>query len=65
MQGNKIGIVGANGAGKTTLLKLLTQRLEPDSGMSRRARMIEEVYFDQHRESLDPDATLKEPLLLH
>lgn len=62
MQGNKIGIVGANGAGKTTLLKLLTQRLEPDSGMSRRARMIEEVYFDQHRESLDPDATLKETL---
>lgn len=62
MQGNKIGIVGANGAGKTTLLKLLTQRLAPDSGMSRRARMIEEVYFDQHRETLDPNATLKETL---
>lgn len=62
MQGNKIGIVGANGAGKTTLLKLLTQKLEPDSGMSRRARMIEEVYFDQHRETLDPNATLKETL---
>ncbi len=62
MQGNKIGFVGANGAGKTTLLKLLTQKLEPDSGMSRRARMIEEVYFDQHRETLDPNATLKETL---
>ncbi len=62
MQGNKIGIVGANGAGKTTLLKMLTGRLEPDSGMSRRSRQVREVYFDQHRDSLNPDATIKETL---
>ena len=37
IKGNKIGIVGPNGAGKTTLLKLLTKRLEPDSGFVRTA----------------------------
>ena len=35
IKGNKIGIVGPNGAGKTTLIKLLTKRLESDSGSVR------------------------------
>lgn len=39
IKGNKIGIVGPNGAGKTTLIKLLTKRLEPDSGLSEWAKI--------------------------
>ena len=58
LRGNKIGIVGPNGAGKTTLIKLLTKRLEPDSGFIRIAKNLEEAYFDQGRLTLDPDKTL-------
>ncbi len=58
LRGNKIGIVGPNGAGKTTLIKLLTKRLEPDSGTVRIAKNLEEAYFDQNRITLDPTKTL-------
>ena len=46
IKGNKIGIVRPNGAGKTTLIKLLTKRLEPDSGHVRIGKNLEEAYFD-------------------
>ncbi len=58
IKGNKIGIVGPNGAGKTTLIKLLTKKLEPDSGFVRMGKNLEEAYFDQNRVSLDPKKTL-------
>lgn len=58
LRGNKIGIVGPNGAGKTTLIKLMTKRLEPDSGFVRMAKNLEEAYFDQNRITLDPKKTL-------
>ena len=58
IKGNKIGIVGPNGAGKTTLIKLLTQKLEPDSGFVRMGKNLEEAYFDQNRVTLDPKKTL-------
>ena len=58
LKGNRIGIVGPNGAGKTTLLKLLTQKLQPDSGFVRLGKNLEMAYFDQNRERLDPDKTL-------
>ena len=31
-EGEKIGLVGSNGAGKTTLFRIITGRLEKDSG---------------------------------
>ena len=62
IKGNKIGIVGPNGAGKTTLIKLLTKRLEPDSGFVRIGENLDEAYFDQNRLSLDPKKTLWQTL---
>ncbi len=58
IKGNKLGIVGPNGSGKTTLLKLLTKKLEPDSGFVRIGKNLEEAYFDQNRLTLDPKKTL-------
>lgn len=62
IRGNKIGIVGPNGAGKTTLVKLLTKRLEPDSGFVRIGKNLQEAYFDQNRITLDPKKTLWQTL---
>ena len=58
LRGNKIGIVGPNGAGKTTLVKLLTKRIEPDSGFVRIGKNLEEAYFDQNLADLDNKKTL-------
>lgn len=65
LKGNRLGIVGPNGAGKTTLLKLLTQKLEPDSGHVRLGKNLTEAYFDQNRDILDPKKTLWKTLCPH
>ena len=62
IRGNRIGIVGPNGAGKTTLIKLLTKKLEPDSGFTRIGKNLQEAYFDQNRFTLNPQKTLWQTL---
>ena len=62
IRGNKIGIVGPNGAGKTTLIKLMTKKLEPDSGFVRIGKNLQEAYFDQNRFTLDEKKTLWQTL---
>ena len=57
-RGDRIGIVGPNGSGKTTLINLLTGALAPDTGTVRLGANLAMATLDQHRESLDPDATL-------
>jgi len=58
MRGDKIGIIGPNGAGKTTLLKLLLGQLKPDEGSVRMGTNLQIAYFDQLRDTLDPDKTV-------
>ncbi|WP_135080899.1 ATP-binding cassette domain-containing protein [Terasakiella sp. SH-1] len=57
MRGDKIGLIGPNGAGKTTLLKMLTGKLDPDSGDIRIGTNLTAAYFDQKRDNLPQDAT--------
>lgn len=60
--GTRLGILGKNGTGKSTLLKILAGMLEQDMGKVSYADELHLVYFDQHREQLDPALTLKEAL---
>lgn len=60
--GSRIGIVGENGTGKTTLLKILAGMIPQDSGTLKYADDLNLVYFDQHREQLPENITLKEAL---
>ena len=55
LKGEKIGIIGGNGSGKSTLIKLLLDELEPVKGNIRRSKTIQLAYFDQMRETLDPN----------
>ena len=57
-RGDRIGIVGPNGSGKTTLVNLLTGVLAPDGGNVRLGANLAMATLDQHRESLDPNATV-------
>ncbi|MEZ5400651.1 MAG: ABC-F family ATP-binding cassette domain-containing protein [Bryobacteraceae bacterium] len=63
--GIRLGIVGPNGSGKTTLLRLLLGEFPPDEGSVFRADNLQMVYFDQNREQLDPEVSLKQALAEH
>jgi len=60
MRGDRIGIIGPNGCGKSTLIRLLLGDLAPVSGTVRRGSRIETAYFDQLRDTIDPDRTVRQ-----
>jgi len=62
LRGDRVGIIGPNGAGKTTLLNLLLGRLQPDSGRVRLGTNLEVAYFDQLREGLEMDESVRHNL---
>ena len=61
-RGDRIGIIGNNGTGKTTLLRLLLGELHPTSGIIRHGTRLEVAYFDQLRDTLDPDKSVMNSL---
>ena len=61
-RGDRVGLIGPNGSGKTTLIRLLLGELAPDSGTVRLGTNLEIAYFDQLRETLDPDRTVFESI---
>jgi ABC transport system ATP-binding/permease protein len=60
--GDRLGLVGANGCGKTTLINLVCKDLAPLKGNIVEADNLKIVRFEQNRELLDPESTLKESL---
>jgi len=62
LRGEKIGILGPNGSGKSTLIQLLLGQLKPQSGWIKAGTRLEVAYFDQHREALDPQKSVRENL---
>ncbi|MBU1230027.1 MAG: ATP-binding cassette domain-containing protein [Proteobacteria bacterium] len=60
IRGDKLGLIGPNGAGKTTLIQVLLGKLRPTTGTVRLGTNLEVAYFDQHREELDPNKSVRE-----
>lgn len=54
----KIAVIGPNGAGKTTLINLLIGKLFPSSGKLHQSPTNQVAYFDQKRETLQPESSL-------
>ena len=63
--GARLGLLGKNGSGKSTLIRLLSGQLQPDSGQVWRAEGLRVVVFDQNRQQLDRDMTLRQALSLN
>ena len=61
-RGTRLGIAGNNASGKTTLLKVLAEQLDPDAGSVKHATDLRVALFDQQREQLDPDVSLRRAL---
>jgi ATP-binding cassette subfamily F protein uup len=51
---DRIGIVGKNGCGKSTLVKMMTGRLQPDSGNVDVGETVKIGVFSQENEEMDP-----------
>lgn len=60
--GTRLGLLGPNGSGKSTLLQIMKGSLQVDGGTIERADHLKVVYFDQTREQLDNNLTLKKAL---
>lgn len=68
--GLRIGLLGRNGCGKSTLMQLLAHAADfdsnhefrPDSGVIETAENIRIVSFDQRRQELDQEQTLRHAL---
>ena len=65
--GSRIGLLGRNGCGKSTLMQILAAAaqpsgIRPDTGTLVPADGVRIVSFDQRREQIDPEDTLRRAL---
>ncbi len=65
VSGQRFGILGSNGAGKTTLLSILAKKIVPNFGQIVFGKNTAIIQFDQQREQLNGNNTLKETLADH
>lgn len=62
-KGDRIGLLGKNGTGKSTLLKTLVGEIKVSDGSVRLKKNLEFSYFDQLRNDLNSNKSLKEILV--
>ena len=62
-KGDRIGLLGKNGTGKSTFLKTLVGELKEISGSIKLKKNLEFSYFDQLRNDLNTNKSLKEILV--
>ena len=55
LKNQRLGIIGPNGCGKSTLVKMITKRIEPDSGEVVIGDTIQIGYFAQEAEEMNPN----------
>ncbi len=60
--GSRMGLLGANGMGKSTLIRVLLGIETPDQGEILRADNLSVAYFDQSRDTLDPNQSVSKTL---
>lgn len=60
--GSRLGLLGKNGTGKSTLINLLAGKMIADEGEIKIADGIKIVLFEQTREELNPNETLRNSL---
>ncbi|HMQ16852.1 MAG TPA: ATP-binding cassette domain-containing protein, partial [Phycisphaerae bacterium] len=60
--GDKLGLLGPNGCGKSTLIRVLAGQAAPQDGSVRYADDVRIVHFDQQREQVPQDVTLRQAL---
>jgi ATP-binding cassette subfamily F protein uup len=65
--GTRLGLLGRNGCGKSTIMQIIAASgrdggFKPDSGTIQTAPDVRIVSFDQKRESIDPQITLRRAL---
>lgn len=53
LRNDRVGILGANGIGKSTLLKMISGKIEPDSGSIEIGETVRLGVFDQENDNLD------------
>ncbi len=65
--GSRLGLLGRNGCGKSTLMKILAgagqkEAEQPDTGTVKIADNVQIISFDQKRETIDQELTLRRAL---
>ena len=61
-RGMRLGVLGRNGSGKSTLLAILSGAVEPTQGHVEWKDGLRKVLFEQERETLDPQLSLRRAL---
>lgn len=59
-RGERLALIGPNGVGKTTLIKILTGKIQPDSGEVERSDNVDIGYYSQEFQTFDENKTLQE-----